>query len=153
MQNGPQGFTNLCLSPMKQREIRLYSGKTLLSYEPSPHQTCVSQTKTSGIFLLISARERARESRDFNIMVVCWPQGDPCTLKTFEKATGLWRNGEVKICTNSFYHMSRARMERGYNKSTLGMEPHLKTTGNRQGNEGANRSHLTTSSITTVWLY
>lgn len=38
-------------------------------------------------------------------------------------------------------------MERGHNKSTLGMEPYLKTIENKQGNEDANRCHLTTSSI------
>lgn len=38
-------------------------------------------------------------------------------------------------------------MRRGHDKSTLGMEPDLKTMKNKQGNEDANRSHLTTSSI------
>lgn len=38
-------------------------------------------------------------------------------------------------------------MRRGHNKSTLGMEPDLKTTKNTQGNKDANRSRLTTSSI------
>lgn len=43
--------------------------------------------------------------------------------------------------------MIRAQMRRGHNKSTLGMEPDLKTMKNKQGNEDAKRSHLTTSSI------
>lgn len=38
-------------------------------------------------------------------------------------------------------------MRRGHNKSTLGMEPDLKTTKNKQGYKDANRSHLTTSSM------
>ena len=60
---------------------------------------------------------------------------------------GLWRNAAVRIYTNNFYRMIRAQMRRGHNKSTLGMEPDLKTTENKHGDEDANRSHLTTSSI------
>lgn len=38
-------------------------------------------------------------------------------------------------------------MRRSHNKSTLGTEPDLKTTKNKQGNKDENRSNLTTSSI------
>ena len=38
-------------------------------------------------------------------------------------------------------------MKRDHSKSTLGMEPDLKTTKNKQANEDASTSHLTTSSI------
>lgn len=63
---------------------------------------------------------------------------------------GLRRNAAVRSHTNNLYHMIRTQMRRGHNKSSLSMEPDLKTMKNKQGNKDANRYYLTTLTVLTI---